>query len=162
MILTDMEIGGRTRKVIMQAPKSGFFYVLDRVIDELLSAEKDTTVTWAGRVDLKTGRPVIRDESDFSKETKLVWPPMAYSDQTKLVYIPVLETPMTFAVNPMPYKPYSIVQGVQTGLSAFALADEKGLAPILKGQPKPRFEQVLKDWDPAKQKHVWSSKVMPF
>jgi quinohemoprotein ethanol dehydrogenase len=171
MILTDMEIGGRTRKVIMQAPKNGFFYVLDRVTGELLSAEKYTTVTWADRVDLKTGRPVITKQSDFSKGTKLVWPseagghnwpPMAYSEQTKLVYIPVLETPMTFAVNPMPYKPYSIVQGVQTGLPAFAPPEDKGLAPILKGQPKPRFEQVLKAWDPVKQKLVWSSKVMPF
>ncbi|NIJ38403.1 quinohemoprotein ethanol dehydrogenase [Sphingopyxis panaciterrae] len=171
MILTDMEIGGKLRKVIMQAPKNGFFYVLDRVTGELLSAEKYTTVTWADRVDMKTGRPVLTEQSDFSKEKKMVWPseagghnwpPMAYNEQTKLVYIPVLETPMTFQMKPMPYRPYSVVQGTETGLPAFADPNDKAMAPILKGQPKPRFEQVLKAWDPVKQKLVWSSKVMPF
>lgn len=171
MILTDMEIGGRLRKVIMQAPKNGFFYVLDRVTGELLSAEKYTTVTWAERVDLKTGRPVFTEQSDFSKGKKLVWPseagghnwpPMAYNEKTRLVYIPVLETPMTFQMKPEPYRPYSVVQGTETGLPAFADPNDKAMAPILKGQPKPRFEQVLKAWDPVKQKLVWSSKVMPF
>ena len=51
-------IGGKPRKVLMQAPKNGFFYVLDRVTGELLSAEKFAPVTWASHVDLKTGRPV--------------------------------------------------------------------------------------------------------
>ncbi|ALJ14767.1 PQQ-dependent dehydrogenase, methanol/ethanol family [Sphingopyxis macrogoltabida] len=171
MILTDMEVGGRLRKVIMQAPKNGFFYVLDRVTGELLSAEKYTTVTWAERVDMKTGRPVLTEQSDFSKGKKLVWPseagghnwpPMAYNEQTKLVYIPVLETPMTFQMKPQPYRPYSVVQGTETGLPAFGDPNDKALAPLLKDQPKPRFEQVLKAWDPVKQKLVWSSKVMPF
>ncbi len=43
----------------MQAPKSGFFYVLDRKTGELLSAEKYTAVNWASHIDLKTGRPVV-------------------------------------------------------------------------------------------------------
>jgi quinohemoprotein ethanol dehydrogenase len=120
MILADLDIGGKRRKVIMQAPKNGFFYVLDRVTGELLSAEKYTTVTWADRVDLKTGRPVISDQSNFSEKAKLVWPseagghnwpPMSYSPETGLVYIPVLEAPMIFSMAPTPYRPYSNVQG---------------------------------------------------
>ncbi len=58
IILADLEIDERTRKVLMQAPKNGFFYVLDRERGELISAEKFTTVTWAERIDLKTGRPL--------------------------------------------------------------------------------------------------------
>ncbi|WP_254292682.1 PQQ-dependent dehydrogenase, methanol/ethanol family [Sphingomonas tagetis] len=170
MVLADIEIGGKRRKVVMQAPKNGFFYVLDRVSGELLSAEKYTTVTWADRVDLKTGRPVFTAQSDFSKESKLVWPseagghnwpPMAYNPATGLVYIPVIEAPMTFTTTPQPARPYSSVQGVTTSLPGL-LPMFGAPIPEFKGQPKPRFENVLKAWDPVKGKVVWSSKVMPF
>ena len=58
MILTELEIEGKSRKVIMQAPKNGFFYVLDRTNGKLISAEKFAYVNWAEKVDLTTGRPV--------------------------------------------------------------------------------------------------------
>ncbi len=58
MILTDLTINGKPRKVLLQAPKNGFFYVLDRLTGELLSAQPFATVTWATHIDLKTGRPV--------------------------------------------------------------------------------------------------------
>ncbi|MBX7482940.1 PQQ-dependent dehydrogenase, methanol/ethanol family [Qipengyuania qiaonensis] len=170
MILADMEIGGEPRKVIMQAPKNGFFYVLDRVTGELLSAEKYTTVTWADRVDIETGRPVLSEQGNFSKETKLVWPseagghnwqPMAYSEAAGLVYIPVLETPMTFETAASPYQPHTVSQGSRTSLVGLA-PDDKALAPLVNGQPKPKFEQVLRAWDPVKQKEAWSSGPMPF
>ena len=60
MILAELNIGGKQRKVIMQAPKNGFFYVLDRGTGELLSAEPYVAVTWATHVDMATGRPVER------------------------------------------------------------------------------------------------------
>jgi quinohemoprotein ethanol dehydrogenase len=55
MILATVKVKGVDRKVIMQAPTNGFFYVLDRLIGELLSADKLGKVTWAERIDLKTG-----------------------------------------------------------------------------------------------------------
>lgn len=58
MMLGEIKHQGATRKVLMQAPTNGFFYVLDRVTGELLSAEKYDKVTWADRIDLRTGRPV--------------------------------------------------------------------------------------------------------
>ena len=65
IILADIEIYGAKRKVLMQAPKNGFFYVIDRQSGELLSAEAIVPITWATHVDLKSGRPVetagIRD-----------------------------------------------------------------------------------------------------
>ncbi|MGX7926901.1 PQQ-dependent dehydrogenase, methanol/ethanol family [Tsuneonella sp. HG094] len=170
MILADIEFGGRTRKVLMQAPKNGFFYVLDRVTGELLSAEKYTTVTWADRVDLKTGRPVFSEQGDFKNGEKLVWPseagghnwpPMAFNPGTGLVYMPVLEAPMTFISTPDNNQPYSPVQGSTTSLpGVMSLFGEK--VPDYPGQPKPKFEQVLKAWDPAKGKVVWTSRAMPF
>ena len=97
MVLTDLTIGGRRRKVLMQAPKNGFFYVLDRATGELLSAEKYVRVNWADRVDLKTGRPVQAPFADYTKGRALLfpspygghnWQPMAFSPRTGLVYIP--------------------------------------------------------------------------
>lgn len=170
MVLADVRIGDRVRKVVMQAPKNGFFYVLDRVSGELLSAEKYTIVTWADRVDLKTGRPVFTAQGDFSKDTKLVWPseagghnwpPMAYNPGNGLVYIPVLEAPMTFMTTPNEYRPYSSVQSVTTSLPG--LLPQFGIdIPDFGGQPKPRFEQTLKAWNPATGKVVWTSRAMPF
>jgi quinohemoprotein ethanol dehydrogenase len=100
MVLADMVAGGRTRKVLMQAPKNGFFYVLDRATGELISADKYARVNWAERVDLKTGRPVKTDAGDYTKGVTLVfpspygghnWQPMSYSPKTGLVYIPARE-----------------------------------------------------------------------
>jgi quinohemoprotein ethanol dehydrogenase len=67
IILADLRLGGKTRKVLMQAPKNGFFYVLDRVTGELLSADKYIPATWASHVDLKTGRPVETAEATTAR-----------------------------------------------------------------------------------------------
>jgi quinohemoprotein ethanol dehydrogenase len=100
IVLADLTLDGRTRKVLMQAPKNGFFYVIDRVTGELLSADKYIPATWASHVDLKTGRPVETPEGDWSRETKFIipatigghnWHPMAYSPKTGLVYIPAMQ-----------------------------------------------------------------------
>lgn len=71
MILADIDIDGRTRQVIMQAPKNGFFYVLDRSTGELISAEKYTRVTWATHVDKSTGRPVLSKNARYLNEPEL-------------------------------------------------------------------------------------------
>lgn len=101
MILADLEIKGERRQVIMQAPKNGFFYVLDRRNGELLSAEKYMPVNWASHVDMETGRPVeapgLRDGS-FAGMVQPApsgahnWQPMSYSPKTGLVYIPAMNS----------------------------------------------------------------------
>jgi quinohemoprotein ethanol dehydrogenase len=58
MVLADLDIEGKPRKVMLHAPKNGFFYVIDRDTGKPLSAEKLGKVTWAERVDMATGRPV--------------------------------------------------------------------------------------------------------
>ena len=101
MITADLEIGGRTRQVIMQAPKNGFFYVLDRGTGELLSAETYVSVnTWASRIDMATGRPVLQPGAHNTTTPHLMspswlaahtWHPMAYSPETGLVYLSAQE-----------------------------------------------------------------------
>src|SRR5690606_15899697 len=97
-----LEIDGETRKVIMQAPKNGFFYILDRATGELLSADKYVPVNWATHVDLETGRPNINPAVDYDYGTGPIfvmpsgmgghaWNPMAFSPTNGLVYIPPIE-----------------------------------------------------------------------
>jgi quinohemoprotein ethanol dehydrogenase len=106
MILADLKIGGKVRKVLMQAPKNGFFYVLDRRTGELLSAKATVPINWASGVDMKTGRPIENPSVRYGKVPVMVSPgaggahnfnPMAYSPRTGLVYVPVSETYMAYA-----------------------------------------------------------------
>ena len=100
IILADIRIEGRLRKVLMQAPKNGFFYVIDRKTGELLRADPYAALNWAKYVDLETGRPVEDEKMDYSKKTQFIlpsalgahnWQPMAFHPKTGLVYIPVQE-----------------------------------------------------------------------
>jgi quinohemoprotein ethanol dehydrogenase len=106
ILLADLEIEGARRKVLMQAPKNGFFYVLERATGKLLSAKPFATVTWAKGIDLATGRPIETETARYQGgdliEVKPApfgahnWHPMSYSPKTGLVYIPVNEVPFFF------------------------------------------------------------------
>jgi quinohemoprotein ethanol dehydrogenase len=110
IMLADLPLNGKVRKVVMQAPKDGFFYVLDRLTGELLSAEPWITVNWASGVNMKTGRPLINPEAFYGKDAVAVmpgpvgghvWPPWAYNPNTGLVYIPSLVgAAFNFAADP--------------------------------------------------------------
>ncbi|MBV1910716.1 MAG: PQQ-dependent dehydrogenase, methanol/ethanol family [Kangiellaceae bacterium] len=163
MILTDLDINGERRKILMQAPKNGFFYVLDRETGELISAENFTIVTWAESIDMKTGRPIFNKAEDYRDSPKIIWPsvsgghnwqPMAYNEQTKLAYIPVLEAPMKYvAYESVVYQPASLNEGKGPPLMPpFEKSDDH-----LIGKHKPKEHSVLKAWDPVTQKVVWES-----
>ncbi len=105
IILADLKIEGKERKVLMQAPKNGFFYVLDRTNGELISAKPYVYTNWAKEIDKVTGRPI---ESDFARYPNMNaqiapsaggghnWQPMAFNKKTGLVYIPAREEGMFF------------------------------------------------------------------
>ena len=97
LMLVDLKIDGKNRKVIMHSPKDGFFYILDRVTGELLSADPITKINWATGIDPKTGKPTVNPAARYGKDTVRVlpgpsgghvWPPWSYSPMTGLVYIP--------------------------------------------------------------------------
>jgi quinohemoprotein ethanol dehydrogenase len=98
LILADIEIGGRPRKVLMQASKGGFFYVLDRITGEFLSATPFAPLNWASGHDA-VGRPRINREAYYTTTQPAVispssggaanWAAKAYSPNTRLVYMPV-------------------------------------------------------------------------
>jgi len=105
IMLAELEIEGVSRKVLMQAPKNGFFYVIDRETGELLSANAYTTVNWATGIDPATGRPIeTPDARTFDGKHVVVpsnggghnWPPMSYNPELGLVYIPTMVFPAAF------------------------------------------------------------------
>jgi quinohemoprotein ethanol dehydrogenase len=176
MVLADLKIGGRMRSVIMQAPKNGFFYVLDRRTGELLSADPYATVTWASGVDLKTGRPQETPQGDYSKAPKLIfpgtsgahnWHPMSYNLQTGLVYIPMRNAPAALTV---PDAPFMYAKGgVNVGVEFISLAPtiggedterQKVLASLTAGQPSRERRYFIKAWDPVEHRAVWQFETL--
>ncbi|HTR00991.1 MAG TPA: PQQ-dependent dehydrogenase, methanol/ethanol family, partial [Candidatus Acidoferrum sp.] len=101
-ILADMDFNGQSHKVIMQAPKAGFFYILDRQSGKLLSANPYVPVNWATKIDLETGKATINPAVDYTNQKAVfvmpsgmgghAWNPMAYNPANKLVYIPSIES----------------------------------------------------------------------
>ena len=158
MILADLTVEGRARKVLMQASKNGFFYVLDRKNGELISAEPFSKVNWATRIDGKTGRPVEDPTvTDYSKEPKLIWPgpmgahswnPMAFDPQKGLVYIPENEAPFLY-INAPDAKFISNAWNVGVALPP-SPEDPAGAAQVLA-----LFKGSLVAWDPVAQKAAW-------
>lgn len=106
IMLADMEIDGAARKVLMQAPKNGFFYVLDRATGEFISANNYTKVTWAKGINPVTGRPIEAANARYTNGTAFVtpsalgghnWHPMAMHPDEGLVYIPAQSLPMPYS-----------------------------------------------------------------
>lgn len=159
IILADIELEGEPRQVLMQAPKNGFYYVLDRATGELLSAENYINITWATHVDMETGRPVEVPEARYQEEpfTQFPsylgghnWHPMSYSPETGLAYIPVLDFPAVYAQpENFEYNPgvsNTGVDGVIGGLPDDQ-AKRDAFGALLKGR--------LLAWDPVKQEEAW-------
>jgi len=154
LILADLEIDGKPRKVIMQAPKNGFFYVLDRATGEFLSAKAYVKVTWAKAVDPKTGVPIESGLGDYSRRMRVVspstlgghnWQPMSFNPKTGLVYIPAQDISAAHALDKeFEYKPGHWNTG--TAFDAFGSFPD-GWSDAVKGR--------LLAWDPVEQREIW-------
>ena len=148
MTLATLTIEGRPRKVLMQAPKNGFFYVLDRRTGKLISAEKIGKVTWADRIDILTGRPVEARNIRYEAGRVSIWPSslgahswqdMSYSPGTGLVYLAYLQVGARFFKgDPAPGD--ISVGGLSMGWAKADPQDGKG---------------ALLAWDPVRQRAAW-------
>jgi alcohol dehydrogenase (cytochrome c) len=114
-MLVDMKIGGKDRKVLAQANRNGFFYVLDRANGELLAANPYVKVNWAERIDLKTGRPVPTETDKKARAGEDVeifpsvlggknWTPMSWNPSTGLAYANTLNISWPYQLAKPEYK----------------------------------------------------------
>jgi quinohemoprotein ethanol dehydrogenase len=151
MILTTLEIDGRDRQVLMQAPKNGFFYVLDRATGELLTAKPYTEVNWAAGIDQSTGRPIETPNADYSREPKDIkpgplgghnWQAMSYHPGHRLVYIPAIETGMIYRERER--------RGFRTGKRNVGVTFDNPASKSNEG-----YLGSLLAWDPVRQRAAW-------
>lgn len=159
IILTDLKIDGRNQKILMQAPKNGFFYVIDRSNGHLISANNYVRQTWTSGIDMKTGRPMETPNARYahgpfvslpSGQGGHNWQPMAFSPQTGLAYIPAQEVPMVYkSDNPFKVRDGGWNLGIELGAGKLPdkTAELKAIRAMLKGH--------LAAWDPVAQKEVW-------
>jgi quinohemoprotein ethanol dehydrogenase len=163
LILADLPIGGRTRKVIMQANKNAFYYVIDRVTGQFISAQPFSQVTWAKGIDQRTGRPMVNEEAYYGTEAILIspggggahnWAPMSFNPITGLTYIPTsTANSFTYAAettfNPQP--------GRMTGTVRPAPPPVRPPPPAIGPAPieGPGGRGALVAWDPVAQQMRW-------
>ncbi|WJY22094.1 PQQ-dependent dehydrogenase, methanol/ethanol family [Fontisubflavum oceani] len=162
IILADLEIDGEMRQILMQAPKNGFFYVIDRTNGEFISAEPFVETTWATAYD-ENGRPIenpaarSRDEpfetvpSAYGAHN---WHPMSYNPDTGLVYIPAQGVPLVQSTDPNwalnSHQPMSTMSGVGWNLGY--------LFNVVAPEATP-FGHLLA-WDPVAQREVWRAEYV--
>lgn len=162
IILADMEIEGTSRKVLMQAPKNGFFYVIDRESGELISADNYVPQNWTTGIDKATGRPIEVAGARYG-ETGIPfvstpgaggghnWHPMAFHPDEGLVYIPAVDS--AFPYFPEADWKADPERGYNTGVDFSAaampadIATREATAAGVKG--------ALIAWDPITQSERW-------
>ena len=157
MTLATLEINGHPRKVLMQAPKNGFFYVLDREDGSLISAEPIAKVTWAERIDLQTARPVENPGARYHGKPEFeLWPsisgahswlPQSFNPVTGLVYIPVIERGSIIGDEGVTAENY---RGPTNMLGGAGITGD--IAATLPGGQR----SFLKAWNPVTQSAGWS------
>ena len=155
MILADLKIGGRLRHVLMQAPKNGFFYVLDRKSGKLISARTYVPISWASGIDPKTGRPIETPAARYGQTPVMISPgasgahnfnPMAFSPLTGLAYFPVTESYMGYSATPT-YTP-----GRGNGFAFTGHAEER---KQIAEYGEAHLHAWLAAWDPVRQREAW-------
>ncbi|HJP38580.1 MAG TPA: PQQ-dependent dehydrogenase, methanol/ethanol family [Gammaproteobacteria bacterium] len=163
IILADLTINGQPRKTLIQAPKNGFFYVLDRRNGELISAKPYVTVNWASHIDPESGRPVEHPFARYGEEGRVIvpgasgghsWHPMSYSPLTSLAYIPTHDVPNTYRLNAdYEYRPGLQNTGIVEGVTSYDALNPSG------GKAKIRFGTYLTAWDPVTQQAAWKQSL---
>ena len=161
IILTTVEIDGRARDVLLQAPKNGFFYVLDRATGELLRAENFVTVNWTLGIDMETGRPIPNPAADYRDEPRVVfpssagghnWQPMSFNPETGIAYIPAREQAMLWrSLDEFDHRPEVAYEGFDATWPPFP----EEYAHLADGLPDIGPNEFLLAWDPVAGRELW-------
>ena len=158
MILADLKMDGKTRKVILHAPKNGFFFVIDRTTGRLISAKNFVDVNWATGYD-QEGRPKETPEARVVDRPREIipsaygarnWHPMSFNPQTGLAYMPVQGVPVNLMDNKN-WKMGGNTPGEPHGGMGWNLAMYANVEP-----PTSKPFGRLIAWDPVKQQAAWT------
>ncbi len=161
VVLADLNVDGKPRKVLMQAPKNGFFYVIDRTNGKLISAKAFAPQTWAKSIDIATGRPVMNPAARYDVTGKPFqgapsphgahsWMPMSFDPKTGLVYIPVQEGGFTYAPD-QHWVHKSMGVNMAMDMASVSMPQD----PKIKTAAMQTIKGHLAAWDPIQQKEVW-------
>ncbi|MGH7678651.1 MAG: PQQ-dependent dehydrogenase, methanol/ethanol family [Gemmatimonadaceae bacterium] len=157
LMLAELAIGGRARRVIMQAPKNGFFYVLDRETGDVISAREYAKISWATGFDSLKARPIESPSAYAGMKPVVVspdptgahgWHPMAFNPQTGLVYLPVRDGTIFVHAPDSTWRPSTTTRNEGRNRTY--------AGPLLRasqGAPPPTGRLVA--WDPVKQEARW-------
>ena len=166
IVQATIPIGGKPRKVLMQAPKNGFFFVVDRTDGKLINAGKFIpVVNWADHYDLATGRPVENPAARFYRTGKPFvaipsavaahnWQPMSFNPKTGLVYVPAQQVGFAYAKAANTDDATAKPVGFNTGLDM-----RDGMFPrdaALIRQLTAGATGSLVAWDPVANKPRWT------
>jgi quinohemoprotein ethanol dehydrogenase len=158
LMLADLPIGGNKRKVILQASKNGFFYVLDRTTGQFISAKAYVKgITWASGIDPVSGRPTESPSAYDGVNAVLVspapggahnWYPMAFNPSTGLVYVPAREGSTMLHAPDKAWKSNPTLPNIGN--------DPRYEGPVLaKLLASPPSTGNLIAWNPVEQREVW-------
>jgi len=161
IVLADITIAGKPRHVLMQAPKDGFFYVLDRATGEFISGTPYAAVNWATRLDPKSGRPTEAPQARYGESGKPWsalpgpggghnWMPMSYSPQTGLVYIPANDMGFVY-IGDRHFKARTFGWNTGIDFNAGSLPDDPKAVAAIKGA----LTGMLIAWDPVARRPAW-------
>ena len=165
IILADIEIEGKPRKVLMQAPKNGFFYVLDRTDGTFISGEKIGYINWATGLDAK-GRPIEAEGARYtdgqvhwispSSQGVHNWNPMSYSHQTGLVYIPTNKESGPYLRSKSVDDPGAVGSALDANVTIAGKLYVPNVFDPNPAAPMPfTLSSRLVAWDPIQQKEAW-------
>ena len=162
LILANLRAGGGTRRVIMQANKNGFYYVLDRVTGRFISAAPYARINWARGID-RSGRPIVNEEAYYGTEAISIspgpggahnWSPMSFNPDTGLTYIPTTTvSSFTYAAEPV----FDPRPGRMVGIVLPAPPPQRPSPPAIGPEPipGPGGRGALVAWDPVRQRLRW-------
>ena len=161
IMLADLPMEGKNRKVILHAPKDGFFYVIDRETGTLISAKPFISITWATGVDMNTERPIESATARYPRGNSppIVpgpvgahsWQPMSYSPLTGLVYIPVNDVGFNFKA-PENFELKTEAPNYGIDMIAAELPQDPKIKKAILDSVKGR----LVAWNPVEQKLAWA------
>jgi quinohemoprotein ethanol dehydrogenase len=159
IVLADLMVRGAPRRVVMQAPKNGFFYVLDAATGQFISGQPFAAVNWAFGIDPESGRPIENPEARYEETGRAFavqpssggahnWHPMAFHPDTSLAYFSSSDSAMVYAAD-LNFNPNPMASNL--GIDVAAGAAELG-PDATANLPRGSY---LTAWNPATQQEIW-------